>query len=289
MRTETSGAIGDQDKTVTPQPNPSQNNMQRDQHESCNSVPFDHGQNLASLSGPRAALSVMFQCGSPASLLDVGCGIGQWVQAARELGVKDAWGLDGVRIPSASLHFPAENFLTQPLTKPFSLARRFDVALCLEVGEHLDSEHARTLIETLVAHADTIYFSGACPGQPGQHHVNCQWPAYWQQLFNEQGYACSDRLRWMLWADERIEPWYRQNIFVAKREPTLAGKEARIPPVVHPALLPFLLQGEEIAKVETGRMSLSWYGAILPKALWAKLQRRTAALTKQDSVDLTKS
>jgi hypothetical protein len=35
-------------------------------------------------------------------------------------------------------------------------------------------------------------------------------------------------IRWAIWDVEEIEPWYRQNIFTAKRVPDLAWEEVRI-------------------------------------------------------------
>ena len=81
------------------------------------------------------------------------------------------------------------------LTQEWSLGRRFDAVLCLELAELCEAGHASGLVEGLAAHSDTISFSAACPNQGGQHHVNCQWPDYWQQLFNVRGYGCSDTPR----------------------------------------------------------------------------------------------
>jgi hypothetical protein len=36
------------------------------------------------------------------------------------------------------------------------------------------------------------------------------------------------------WDDKRIEPWYRQNIFWARREPHCAGREPRLKAVINP-------------------------------------------------------
>ena len=138
------------------------------------SVSFDHSLLPAALKGPRAALQVMFQDALPASLLDVGCGRGAWARAALKLGIRDVLGVDGGDVKENQLLIPLANFLSELLSESFSLGRRFEVTLCLEVGEHLSEEHAKTLIANLVAHADCIYFSAACPGQPGQFHINCQ-------------------------------------------------------------------------------------------------------------------
>jgi hypothetical protein len=76
---------------------------------------------------------------------------------------------------------------------------------------------------------------------------------------------------------EEIEPWYRQNLFAAFKDPDNAGKEPRIPAVVHPCLIEpigsqFRKEGARSMqlKVEAGAMPLRWYvwrgvGAIAKK------------------------
>ena len=126
---------------------------------------------------------------------------------AVEFDVTDIFGVDGVAIPTEQLQISSSLFRQQDLTRPWNLGRRFEAALCLEVAEHLDEKNAAVLIDALTTHSDCVVFSAACPGQPGQHHVNCQWPAYWQKMFNECGYVCTDEVRWQIWHDERIELW----------------------------------------------------------------------------------
>jgi len=244
-------------------------------------VNFDHSLLSPSLRGPRAALPVMFSEWVPASLLDVGCGLGVWTKAALKFGIEDVLGLDGEDIVRRGGVISSTNFRHQLVHEPFSLGRSFEVALCLEVGEHLAKEHARILIGNLVDHADVVYFSAACPGQPGQHHVNCQWPQYWQELFNERGYVCDDSIRWKLWNVAPLGFCYRQNLIVARRDPRQAGKEARIRPVVHPELVD-LWEADAAAdrrllwlkQVEQGSQTIGWYLSLPIRALGRKLNRR---------------
>jgi hypothetical protein len=174
-----------------------------------------------------------------------------------------------------------EHFCQQDLTADWRLGRRFSAILCLEVAEHLDSRFEKTLIRSLTDHSDLVVFSAACPGQPGQHHVNCQWPAHWQSIFNSLGFSCSDEIRWDLWAFQEIEPWYRQNMFMAWYDPMHAGKEARIRPVIHPAMFPFLAHGligthlaEQVLQIEHGSMQTGWYFKIPFTGPLSKLSRR---------------
>lgn len=243
-------------------------------------VDYDHIANsdLHTVSGAKAAEQLLFGTQPPNSLLDVGCGRGTWLRAALELGVQDIIGLDGIPIPEGDLLFPNQFFRVQDLCEAWDLKRRFDSALCLEVAEHLPAEAAAGLVLCLVKHSDFIFFSAAAPGQGGQHHVNCQWPEYWQEMFNRQGYACDDAVRWMIWDNENIEPWYRQNIFVAKYKPDMAGKEARILPVIHPNMLSFEAFNREravwISQVESGGCPVSWYLSLIPRALTRKFGRK---------------
>jgi hypothetical protein len=242
-------------------------------------IDFDHAQNPHTLEGAAAALATVFSDSRmPKNLLDVGCGIGTWMRAAIDLGVPEVHGLDGIILPQGALHVPSYTVQQFDLSKPFRLGRRFELVLCLEVAEHLSEASAAVLISSITEHTDNVLFSAACPGQPGQHHINCRWPSYWQHQFNQQGFRCEDSVRWRIWDDVRIEPWYRQNIFWAGRDPALAGLEARIKSVIHPELLQIMNQpaiAEEMQRLEGGSQSLKWYLGVIPKAIFFKTARLT--------------
>jgi SAM-dependent methyltransferase len=153
-----------------------------------------------------------------ASVLDVGCGIGVWATSFREQGVIDYIGLDGKYIDLSQLQFEADRFIPHDLTVPFRLARAFDLAICLEVAEHLPGQCAGHLVESLCRHAPAVLFSAAVPGQGGVNHVNEQWPDYWIALFRENGYVAVDCIRPCIWGIEDIDTVYRQNILLFLRE-----------------------------------------------------------------------
>jgi hypothetical protein len=251
-------------------------------------IDYVHARNSHSQTGPTVAFPIIIEAlgQRPASMIDVGCGTGTWLRAAADCGVADVLGIDGVMAPAEQLCMAAHLIQQRDLTQPVDLGRRFDLAVCLEVGEHLAAEHASALVSTLVRSSDVVLFSAACPGQPGQHHVNCQWPEYWQRLFNDRGYSCDDSIRWQIWGNDGIEPWYRQNMFVARNTPDRAGTEPRIAAVLHPAMVTdsILLQepirrwrAVQLQEIAGGSMATSWYlttglGAIFAKA--GRLLRR---------------
>jgi SAM-dependent methyltransferase len=243
-------------------------------------INYTHSANQHTVDGPRAAFPLLFSDEMPKSLLDVGCGIGTWIRSAMEYGISDVIGIDGIPIPSDQLLFPLEKFLCRNLNEPIDLNRRFDAAICLEVAEHLEPNSAKVLVESLTRHSDLIIFAAACPGQPGQHHINCQWPSYWQELFNDQGYSCEDSLRWHIWNNNEIEPWYRQNIFIARRNLSLAGKEKRLLSVIHPDIQDTFIRSallqarsDVIEQVRKGCMKSSWYLSVPILACFGKLRR----------------
>ena len=132
-------------------------------------------------------------------VLDVGCGIGTWLKAFEECGVKDYLGLDGNHVNRSLLKIPAEKFRVQNLLESFRLNRKFDLVISLEVAEHLDEKISDQFVKGLVEHGETIVFSAAIPYQSGQNHVNEQWPAYWQQKFEKHGYYFHDVIRPKIW------------------------------------------------------------------------------------------
>jgi SAM-dependent methyltransferase len=121
----------------------------------------------------------------PASVLDVGCGIGAYLSYFIHHGVTDCLGVDGIDASSTVL--PADRYIQHDLSKPFDLGRQFDLVICLEVIEHLPAEAASHLITSLAKHSrDRILFSAAEPGQPGHGHINCrpleEWLEHWEHL-----------------------------------------------------------------------------------------------------------
>jgi SAM-dependent methyltransferase len=149
----------------------------------------------------------------PASVVDIGCGVGTWLAGWRALGVEDVLGVDGDWVDRAQLQIPGERFRPQDLTTALGLGRRFDLAMSLEVAEHLDAAHADRFVANLVALAPVVLFSAAIPGQGGTHHVNEQWPEYWRAKFAGHGYEIVDCLRRRIW-DAPIDYCYAQNAFL---------------------------------------------------------------------------
>lgn len=149
----------------------------------------------------------------PQSICDIGCGAGGFLSVAKHLGVSDVLGIDGPYVaPQDRL---IDEFLAVDLAMALpDLDREFELAICLEVAEHLEPDRAGPLIETLTDLAPVVLFSAAIPGQGGRHHINEQKPSYWMKLFEVHDYLAFDCLRWRFWDDPKVAWWYSQNMFL---------------------------------------------------------------------------
>ncbi|QIK95838.1 methyltransferase domain-containing protein [Sphingomonas sp. HDW15A] len=239
-------------------------------------VDYDHSLNLHTIAGARKALSMLFPDGVPRLILDVGCGTGTWLRSALDLGATEVMGVDGVTVPNGRLHIDRSLVRQVNLEQPLDLKKRFDLVISLEVAEHLAKQFAPRFVESLVRHGDKILFAAAAPNQDGMHHVNCQWPAYWQALFNNHGFACVDAPRWTIWNESEIEPWYRQNLILARRDDA-AGSEPRINPVIHPDALECFahIHTERIREqIEEGSQPFNWYARTTMRVILSRLKAK---------------
>jgi SAM-dependent methyltransferase len=170
------------------------------------------------LEAARLVLPFLVNRYHPASIIDVGCGQGEWLAEAKRLGVSDVTGIDGPHVEKLAIS--PEEFVVADLREQFPrFSRFFGMALCLEVAEHLPVELAEDFVGYLKGLSKTIIFSAAIPGQGGVGHVNCQWQVWWAEKFARRGYRALDWLRREIWSDSRIQPFYRQNIIVFEYQP----------------------------------------------------------------------
>ena len=160
----------------------------------------------------------------PSSVVDVGCGPGSWLAEFKAHGVSEILGIDGPGAAAAS-RLETGELLVHDLLSPLNVQRRFDLAVCTEVAEHLPEAGGLALVAELVRMSRAVLFSAAVPHQGGTGHVNEQWPEYWARHFARHGYAPVDCLRRQLWADPEIEFWYAQNLLLFARPELIAGNE----------------------------------------------------------------
>jgi len=164
----------------------------------------------------------MMQIGSVA---DVGCGNGSWLSVFRESGVSRILGVDGDWIEIDRLLIPSECFRRVRLDQDLGIGECFDLAVSLEVAEHLPADRADSFVAGLCQLAPVVLFSAAVPYQGGLNHVNEQWPDYWAERFARQGYRPIDTIRFAVWEDRDVTWWYKQNLLLFANDEVLIQNE----------------------------------------------------------------
>jgi SAM-dependent methyltransferase len=236
---------------------------------------FDSQRDASFISASIVIPHVLSLC-NPRSVADFGCGVGPWVRALLDMGISDVMGIDGDYVRDESLVIPGERFLRADIGQPIDLKRKFDLAISMEVAEHLPPEKAATFIATLTSHSGIVLFSAAVPRQGGTYHVNEQWPQYWNSLFSSHGYRCLDCLRDIFWEDDRIAWWYRQNMFLFVANDLLPAFPKLLAESTRPRILPLAMVHPGFMQRQIGLRQLLKQ---IPGPLRATLSKRWQRLT----------
>lgn len=223
-----------------------------------------------------AMVPLVLELCEPRSVVDLGCGVGTWLDVFRQHGVEDVFGLEGDWVDRERLVIPRDRFLACDLRSPVDLGRRFDLAASLEVAEHLPPGCAAAFVDSLTTLAPVVLFSAAVPFQGGRDHLNERWPSWWAELFAARGYAAADVVRPALWNRPEVRVWYAQNtLLYVDREhlaqrPRLAAAVAATDParldLVHPRLYE--------RNSDPQRLSLRTVLGALPRLVAAAVRRR---------------
>jgi len=215
------------------------------------------------------------------SIVDVGCGIGTWLSVFKRYGIHKVVGADGSYVNQEMLMISPAEFYAVDLSKRVELSERFDLAICLEVAEHLSPDRATDFVKELTALSDSVVFSAAVPDQGGTDHTNEQLPSYWIERFARAGFNCFDCLRPMLWNNSESAVEYKQNIFVFVREGKKApeimeqDRPSTFPfDVIHPDLLHHhrVLNKLEVEFIRNGGLGVKDSFRIFMNAMKRRLQ-----------------
>jgi hypothetical protein len=194
---------------------------------------FYHSLKGYSQSSARVLVPLLISKYKPTSVIDFGCGTGEFLLECQRNSIETFLGIEGDWLTE---HTAKDWIRAADLSQPVSIKTKFDLALCLEVAEHLPQSAANTLIKSLTDTADVIAFSAAIPGQGGTNHINEQYPDYWAKLMFDFGFELDWDPRHLIWNDRNIAPWYRQNLLVY-RKVELMSKEPIFPKTLkHPEI-----------------------------------------------------
>lgn len=148
------------------------------------------------------------------SVLDVGCGMGEYVHVLRRAGIEAA-GVDGN---------PDTPYLTRwqccvaDLVEPWPASWPYwETVLCLEVLEHIPHTLEEIAVHNVCDYCGKrLILSWAVRGQDGTGHVNCRTKDYVETRISAQGFvfdvAATETLR-----SKATLPWFQNNLLVFNR------------------------------------------------------------------------
>ena len=159
---------------------------------------------------------------NPESVMDVGCAVGDLIKEFDKRKIM-CYGIEGTDNVVPYLLVPKKKVFIKDLRLPLNLGLSFDLAICLEVAEHIDKECADQFVENLTGLSKRILMSAAPPEQGGHGHVNCQPYSYWIYKFANLGYiqidSVASRIKKMLepWKDKKgIKAYYDNLLYFEK-------------------------------------------------------------------------
>jgi len=176
----------------------------------------------ATESAPEIAAGIM-EIFHPQSVVDIGCGAGDLLAFLRDHYKLKVSGFERAKAAIAlarEKNIEVRQFDIEE--KVFAPSPGYDVAICMEVAEHVSYGAADFLVWQLSRLAEQIIFTAAPPGQGGNGHVNEQPRQYWIEKFEKQGriydsYATHYLIR--KWKNSgTVTSWYWKNLMIFRKQ-----------------------------------------------------------------------
>jgi SAM-dependent methyltransferase len=199
----------------------------------------------------------------PRSVVDFGCGLGDWLAEFSRNGCPDVIGYEGYWVPAEHVQIDKDRLRRFDLGMKTYITDRFDLAICLETAEHITPDDADVLLNTLTTCSDVVVFSAAIPQQGGYMHINERYQSYWVAKYHERGFFALDLIRPAIWGDTRVCWWYQQNLLVYVNKSAAKRYELTQRPFMADVVHPFLY--------DRVRNPVNWSGKEMITALARKV------------------
>lgn len=166
----------------------------------------------------KALGEILIKLYRPNSVVDIGCGTGLYLSQFKciQYGFDispDAFDPEVIQVERGLVDI-------RDLTQPMNVNIKSDLAICLEVVEHIGSENADILIENISKWSDTIVMTAAPPGQAGLNHVNCQPMSYWEEKMAKYGFKRDYHDEYQVVSHVAATPhtvWIIRNLMIFKK------------------------------------------------------------------------
>lgn len=235
---------------------------------------YIHSQVIHNQSAASVVVPIILKKQNIKSVVDFGCGLGNWLLEFQNNGISRLKGYEyNIDIPKLVVN--KAMIEQKDLTQWINCDTKYDLAICLEVAEHLPAESADILIRSLTDHSDFILFSAALPMQGGQNHINEQPFMYWVDKFNKLGYDCSSLIRNEIWDNKKVDWWYKQNMLIVRKiSQNEISQETKIVNSYHPEYVEALNEQLKFTDfVKGGGMGINYSMKILYRAIKNKFPK----------------
>lgn len=156
----------------------------------------------------------------PRTVVDIGCGTGALLEELRKRGCE----VFGLEYSEAGLNYCRArqiNVLKFDLERDvFKDFTTFDIAISMEVAEHLPEKAADRYVNLLTRLSAIVVFTAAQLGQGGADHVNEQPSSYWISKFQNRDFEFDEELTqcWRVrWKSAGVFSCYRDNLMIFRR------------------------------------------------------------------------
>ena len=154
----------------------------------------------------------------PKSVIDMGCANGLYLQPFLKM---DKWvmGYELSEDSHEAALIPKNRITITDVTANMEPAYA-DLAICLEVMEHIPTSKGFAALTNLSRMSDRIIFTAAIPGQGGNGHINCRPKEYWEGMFAALGFTRRHYDEQVLLDNIRRGyhmGWFTQNLMILER------------------------------------------------------------------------
>lgn len=161
---------------------------------------------------------------NPSSVLDLGCGVGSYLEGFYFAGCRDLMGIE-LNYELAKQYFVEEikpDIRCGDVTKDLSINRMFDCVISFEVGEHISPEGTIFFVDNLTCYCKKyIIFTAAPPGQRGTNHINLMHRSVWIDMIKNRGFLYMGKMVEQYkkeWKRFGTEKYILNNLMVFKKD-----------------------------------------------------------------------
>jgi len=161
-------------------------------------------------------VDILIKYFNPKTVVDVGCGNAEFIYHFQKRGI-DIKGYDGSSNAINNALVDKKFLELYDLKDKIITQKRYELALCLEVAEHIENKYSKSLIENLTNLSDLVVFTAAPPGQGGHFHINEQPKEFWVSIFEGKKYFLDTEITEKVkneMKEKDVIWWYYKNLMI---------------------------------------------------------------------------